>query len=103
MNTKKAQTLAQESLDRISLSHIGLKRSNECSIMELFYVMVIRACMSKESRIIMQTPGKLIGNLKNIHVALEKVTLLEFKKEILIVDTTDNKNFYKGSLCNIVE
>ncbi|MEA1982918.1 MAG: hypothetical protein U9N39_05175 [Campylobacterota bacterium] len=103
MNTKQAQIVAQESLDRISLPHIGFKRSNECSIMELFYVMVIRACMSKESRIIIQTPEKLIGNLKNIHVALEKITLLDFKKEILIVDTIDNKNFYKGSLCNIVE
>lgn len=59
--------------------------------------------MAKEQKIIIKTPQYLLDNLKNIKVALERVALLNIDKNILIVDTSDNINYYKGSLCNIIE
>lgn len=103
MSTQKAQALAEEALERISLSEIGLKRSNKCTTLDVFYVMVIRACMTNESRIIIKTPYSLIENLKNINMVLDRISHLKTRKKILLLDTLDNKNFYKGTICNIIE
>jgi len=103
MKALKAESLAMDALSLLSLEYIGLKRLNECTIMDIFYVMVIRASMSDDEKIFIKMPSSLLGNLKKIHLALEKLSLLQLDKDIYILDTQDNKNFYKGSLCNIIE
>lgn len=102
--TKKAQAHAIEYLRRIDLESIGLKRLNQCTSIEVFYVMVIRAMMAKKQTIFIVTPFFLIKKLAEITPVLEKLALLnKEQKNIIILDNLTNQSHYKGDLCNIIK
>lgn len=103
MPTKKAQQLALATLQVVGLERIGLYRATKCSVMEIFYVMFIRALMSKEQTIIINSPASVIDTLKKIDRVLEKITLFKSEKNILVLDVEDNQNYYKGSLCSTIK
>jgi len=101
--TKEAQKLADEYLQKINISKIGLFRPVDCSQLELFYVAFIRALMSKEKDIMIITPFSIINNLGDIAIIIEKINILNDKKNIFILDTNINKIHYKEDLCPIIE
>ncbi|MGE4510171.1 MAG: hypothetical protein AB7D43_03610 [Sulfurimonadaceae bacterium] len=102
--TQEAQAHAIESLRLIDLEHIGPSRLNQCTSLEVFYVMVIRAMMAKEEVIFIVTPFFLIKKLARIEPVLEKLVLLnKEQKNIIILDNLTNQSHYKGDLCNIIK
>ena len=103
MPTKKAQALATEYLQKINLSHIGDYRVNQCSSLEVFYVMFIRALMTKEKNIIVKTPYAIIESLRDIKSVFNNIEKLNDEKKIFILDTQNNQTHYEGCLCNIVK
>ncbi|MBU1659589.1 hypothetical protein KKG72_11165 [bacterium] len=103
MPISKAEALAQEYLAKIALEDIGLLRLVQCTPTDIFYVMLIRALMSKEMNIIILTPFYLIHDLKSIQTILENMQLLNNNKEITIFDIITNEIHYEGCLCNTVK
>ncbi len=103
MSTKNAQEIAEKSLQAIELSNIALFRIQECSDLEIFYVMFIRALMSREKNIIISSPYLIIKELIDINKLVEKIDILNKDKEIIILDTQSNSMHYKGCLCNTIK
>jgi hypothetical protein len=88
-------------LNKIDLSHIKYKRPSECSSIEIFYTMFIRALMTKKQKIIIVTPHMLIHNLKEISSILKKLELLNKTKNIIILDILSHETHYMDAKCNI--
>jgi len=104
MSIKKAQQIAQQYLDMIHLGHIGSYRKVQCTPLEIFYVMFIRALVTNEPTIIIETPYVLLESLreiKTISIHLEKLN--QSKKKIIILDTQNNMLHYKDCLCNMIK
>ncbi len=101
--TTLAQKEALEYLKKISLDNIALYRTSQCSLLEIFFVSLIRALMTKEMKLIVVTPFHLVENLRDIDTILVAIEKLGIDKEILILDTTLNEMKYKGSQCNMIE
>ena len=98
-----AQQLAMEFLKRVALENIALKRVNECSIIEIFYVMFIRALMSSEKRVLIEVTHGVVDSLTNIHALLESINILNTEKEVVILDLQEREIYYRGSRCNIIK
>ncbi len=104
LSRKKSEKIADEYLEKINLAHIGLLRLSQCSSIEIFYTMFIRALMTKERKIIIVTPLSLIKNLRDIKELVQNINILNIhKKDILILDTITNENQYKGCRCHIIK
>lgn len=104
MPTSQAQSIAKEYLQKLGLAHIGSYRANQCTSLELFYVMVIRALMPRTKDILIVTPLMLIKKIDSMNAIIETLEQLnDGKKKITIVDTLSNKLYYKGCRCNIIE
>jgi len=103
LGREKAEALANEYLQKIGLSHIGLYRLNQCSDVEIFYVMYIRALMSKATDVIITTPFSLISNLRDIEPIIATLKLLGSEKNIFILDSVINELHYKEKSCHIVK
>ena len=103
MTTPKAQQLANDTLDKINLSRIGLYRAPKCSTMEIFYVMFIRALMTKETTVIIEIPHSVMENLNELQATFDNLNILKMSKNILILDIIDNETYYEGCSCNIIK
>lgn len=103
LSTEKAQEQASEYLAKIGLSHIGLNRLNQCSAIEVFYVMLIRAFMTKEMNVIIVTPFFLIKNLRDIEAVFENINILNKHKTITVLDNITNESHYRGKMCHIIK
>lgn len=102
--TSIAQAEAIELLSIIALENIGRNRLNQCTSLEVFYVMFIRAMMSDEENISIITPFFLIKKLSEIDSVLENIARINNGvKNIIILDTLTNQSHYKGDLCNIIK
>ena len=101
--TKLAQKEASEYLQIIGLGDIGLNRLTQCSSLDIFYILIIRALMTKEMNVIIVTPFHLVDNLRDMESVLANIQKLNDKKNILILDTISNETHYKGCSCNIVK
>lgn len=103
MSTFLAQKEAGEYLKKIGLDNIGLNRASECSNLEIFYVMFIRALMSKEPKIIIASPFSITDDSKEMKSIIENMQSLGGEKNILILDLNSNQTYYEESLCNIIK
>jgi len=103
MPRSKAEKIARDFLSKVDLEHIEFKRENQCTIVELFYVMFIRALMSKNEYIFIEVKHSVLESLKDIKSVFQNINLLKGDKNIFILDLLENENYYKGSLCNIVK
>jgi ABC-type lipoprotein export system ATPase subunit len=99
LNTKDAQEIADEYLSKIDLSNIALNRIEQCTQLETFYVMFIRALMSKRKNIIIIKPFSLINNLINIHTISDVINKINNEKNIFSFDSVSNEMHYKGYPC----
>lgn len=97
--TKDAQNLASEYLKKIGAENIALYRIEQCNQLEIFYVMFIRALMSKRENIIIVKPFSLINNLINIHTICDIMNKVNNNKNIFIFDSLANEIHYKGYPC----
>jgi len=101
--TPLAQKEASDYLKKIGLDDIGLKRVSECGNLEIFYVMFIRALMSKEMTVIIISPFLITTNVGDMKSIINNLSILNSEKNILILDLDSNKIDYKDCLCNIIE
>jgi len=99
--TKQAQVEGVELLDRLKLAYIGNLRVAQCKAEELFYVMFIRAMMTKKNSIVIDMPYAIIYNLQDIEQIIYNIELLNSKKKnIFIFDTLNHKTRYKNYLAS---
>ncbi len=98
-----AQKEAFEYLKKIDLQNISLYRLTQCSSLDIFYVCLIRALMTKEMNVIIVMPFNLVDNLKDIKKVFKTIDKLEVEKNILILDLISNETHYKGCSCNIIK
>lgn len=80
MPTKLAQQQAKDYLEKIELQDIGLNRLNQCNSLEVFYVCLIRALMTKEMDVIIVAPFHLIDNLRDIEILITSIKKLDTQK-----------------------
>ncbi len=101
MPTQEAQSLAKEELSKINLSHLGAYRVGQCSSLEIFYIMFIRAMMTKDTHILIDMPYTIIDNLENINEVIDNIQLLKYEdKKIFVLDTVNHESRY-GNLDNL--
>ncbi|MEA2099013.1 MAG: hypothetical protein U9P72_02685 [Campylobacterota bacterium] len=103
LSIKDSQKIANEYLEKIDITHISLKRKSQCSNLEIFYTMLIRALMTKESNILIVSPLSIIENIKDIETIIQNINLLNDNKNIIILDTITNETHYKGCSCHIIK
>lgn len=104
ISVEKSEMIADEYLKKIELSLIGLLRKSQCSSLEIFYTMFIRALMTDKRTIIIQSPLSLIKNLRDVEIVIQNIILLNSEnKNILILDTITNETRYKGCSCRIIK
>lgn len=103
--TKKAQAIADDLLQKIDLSHISLYRVQQCSTLEIFFVMFIRALMSKENIIVIESPYLIVQELIDIEKLISTIHLLNASvdKNIIILDFENNATHYEGCKCNTIK
>ena len=99
----KAQKIASDLLSKAGLQHIEFYRANQCSIVEIFYVMFIRALMTRDKNIFIEVKHSVLESLKDIKSVFESINLLKGNKNIFILDLLENEDYYKGTLCNIIK
>ncbi len=103
LSINKAEQIASEYLSKIALTHISQNRLNQCSLLEIFYIMFIRALMTQEMDVIISSPLLLIGELQNMKNVINNLISLNGNKNILILDTKTNEIHYEGCSCHIVK
>jgi len=97
MPTYQAQREGLELLSKLKLAHIGVKRVAQCSNEELFYVMFIRAMMSKKDDIIIDMPYSIIHNLADVIKLISNIELLNNQqKNLFILDSLNHKIRYNS-------
>ncbi|MEA3227831.1 MAG: hypothetical protein U9P38_02040 [Campylobacterota bacterium] len=97
MPTREAQLEAKRELHKLNLVTIGEKRVAQCSSLELFYVMFIRAMMTNKNHILIDMPYSIINNLEDIDLLIENIELLNFQnKYIFILDTLNHNSRYNS-------
>ena len=99
----QAQEIAISLLSKVGLNHIKSYRQNQCSTVEIFYVMFLRALMSREKNIFIEVKHSVLETLKDINNVFESINLLKADKNIFILDLLENEDYYKGTLCNIIK
>ena len=103
MPTRTAQALAVKYLEKIEQNKIGNLRVNNCSISQICDVMLVRALMSNNEKVII-LPLASMDDLQDIRQMLKNIVSLNQDKTILILDIIENEIYYKGcSECNIVK
>jgi ABC-type cobalamin/Fe3+-siderophores transport system ATPase subunit len=97
----EANRFALNILKKIDLEEIAYKYVSNCTDKEIFLVMFIRAVMSQEKNVILESPSKILGNLFSIKKLIENMIELDSSKKIIILDLVSNENYYKGAKCRI--
>lgn len=92
---KDAEDEAYRMLEKIELGKIMLNRVSQCSSLEIFFVMFIRALMTQEKSIMIVPLFLLSSNLEDIKTVLEKISILNSDKNIYILDLISNENYYR--------
>ena len=93
----QAEAEAVHYLSKINLQHLQGYNLRQCSSLDLFSVMLIRAMMfSTELTIV--SPFNLINNLESIDSLTQMVVDLKIKNVILIVDIERNHFHYASNI-----
>lgn len=89
----QAEAEAIHYLSKINLQHLQSHSIGQCSSLDLFSVMLIRALMFSPELMIV-SPFNLINNLESIDSLVQIVVDLKIKNTILIVDIERNDFHY---------
>lgn len=91
-----AQDEAKTYLKKIDKLDIGLKRTHECNEVELFYIMIIRALMTKEKNIVIVHPLSILKHIEFLAIAMKNLGILNEEKNIIILENDINRFHYEG-------
>jgi len=96
---KSIETAEREANNILNIFNIDVasKRQNQCTQLEVFYVMIARAFLSKFDRVIIVMPFTIVKNLLNLHEVFEKIKQLKQTKKCIVVDLAVNKSRYERS------
>jgi len=94
--TKIAQAEASEYLHKINKLDIGLNRTNQCNEVEEFYIMLIRALMTKEQTIVILNPLSILKHIEFLAIAMKNLAILNDEKNIIILENDINRFHYEG-------
>jgi len=103
LSREDAEAKAREYLAAIGLERVAKRRKNECSAIELFYVMIIRAFMCESRRVYVVFPFVITGNVLRIAEVIEAIQKLPAQKEIVFVDMEANAHHYKDCGCSMIK
>ena len=93
---KIAQQEARKYLKKINKLDIGLKRMHQCNEVELFYIMVIRALMTKEKNVVIIHPLSMLKHMEFLAIAMKNLSILNDEKNIIILENDINRFHYEG-------
>jgi len=99
---QEAEEEAQYHLAKIGLDNISKNRIVQCSKIEIFYVMLIRALMTEDKNIVIVLPFSITNNLTDVKGFIDNIEILN-DKNILILDLYTNESKYKDTLCNTIK
>ena len=91
-----AQKEAKNCLNKINKTDIGLKRLHQVSEVEMFYVMVARAMMSDEDKIVLINPLAILQHVEYLAIAMKNLAILNDNKNIIILENDINRFHYDG-------
>ncbi len=91
---RDAEDEAFEMLKKIELGEIALKRVSQCNSLEIFFVMFIRALMTKRKSVIIVPLFLLTNSFEDMGDILKKIVILNSDKNIYILDLISNENYY---------
>jgi len=92
--TDEAHNHSLALLKKINCENIAYKNIVECSSLELFYVMLLRAIMCKEDVIIVCYVYSLVEDLETLDPIIEVLENLKIQKKIVFIDSKKNKHLY---------
>lgn len=96
-----AETEAIEVLVAFGLGEVSRKRVAHLSKETLFWVMYIRAMMTKDECVMIELPGEILGSLFNIQRVITSMQKHESTKQIFILDVVSHQKYYEGCICHI--
>ncbi len=100
---KQAHQKALDALSLLGLDNLAILRYEACSNKEIFLVQLIRACIQKDVKIIIEQPFMLLSDaidLNNILGSLDKLGIAH--ERVLIIDLKHQEKFYEESGCRII-
>ena len=103
LSREVAEKNAVELLECLGIDSVANKRKNQCSDLEQFYVMIIRAFMMTQKRIFIKTPFMLLGSVLEIEKIIQDIQKLPLEKEVFLLDVEANYHRYKECSCNMIK
>lgn len=104
LSRKQAHQEVYHALNALGLEKIAMLRYEACSDKEIFLVQLIRACIKKDVRIIIEQPFLLLGDEFNLDFVFNALDTLNIACErVLVVDLIHQKNYYQEDRCHIIE
>ncbi|WP_304545076.1 hypothetical protein [Sulfurimonas microaerophilic] len=94
LDLRLAEQEAIDMLQKIELEDIADKRQRDCSNLEKFYVMLIRAIMADAQKIIIRLPFSIIDSIVDPNELIDSIRKLGSQKEFIFLDTIANKSHY---------
>ncbi|QOP40274.1 hypothetical protein [Sulfurimonas marina] len=94
LDLRLAEEEAVAMLKKIELEQLADKRQRDCSNLEKFYVMLIRAVMCDAQKILIRLPFSIIDSIVDPNELLDNIKKLEVQKEFIFLDTIANKSHY---------
>jgi ABC-type lipoprotein export system ATPase subunit len=101
LSQEQSNIQAKEALIDIGLEHVCHNRVHQCTPLETFYVMVIRALMCDVSNICVVTPYSFVKKLGEFESVLATLQKLKFHHNIIVIDVAKNLHYYRNCSCNI--
>lgn len=104
LSRKKAQDEAYKALSSLGLEEIASLRYEACSEKVIFLVQVIRACIQKDAKIIIEQPFILLSDEIDLNFIFDALDSLHVSYDrVLIIDLMHQKDYYEENRCHIIK
>lgn len=104
LSRAKAHKIVSAVLDLLNLEKISQLRYESCSNKEIFLVQIIRACIQKDAKIIIEQPFILLNEEASLDFIFETLDMLGIAHErVLVIDLQHQENYYKESGWHIIK
>jgi len=104
LSRNKAYQRVDKALTSLHIEHLALLRYEVCSAKEIFLVQLIRACIQKSARIIIEQPFMFLNDEINLNFLFDALDALDVSWErIRIIDLKHQENYYEEDRCHIIK
>lgn len=104
LNRQEAKHIASKALLSLELNHIAALRYDVCSEKEIFFTQLIRACLKKDAKIVIDQPFSFLADEMDLSFILDALDrLLVSYQDVIIIDLKHQQSHYKESACHIEE